>query len=80
MNVWKRAQRLADDFAQCRKLANAQRKAEATLIHHVEIQLAAAAARRTSRTPPRRNGRNLVMGLAAGYGESDLAPFVELVA
>jgi hypothetical protein len=49
---------------------------EARLRRHVEAQLAEIA-RRRSAAEPARGGRNLVLGLTAGYGEVELAPFVE---
>lgn len=67
--------RLIDDFSQFRRALAAQRKAEARLQRHLDAQFDALAARRAAAPAPR-SGRTLVMGLTAGYGPAELAPFV----
>lgn len=75
MSLLNRARLLAEDFGQYRRTIDANRKAEERLVRHVQAQLATIPDLRS--LPRRRAGRNLVMGLTAGYTAPDLAPFVE---
>jgi hypothetical protein len=72
----KRLRRLIKDIGQFRKAIDAQRLAEARLRSHIDRQFEALAALRAA--PPRGPfHRSLVLGLTAGYGQRELAPFVE---
>jgi hypothetical protein len=76
MTMLRRALRLLRDVGQFRRALDAQRKAEARLLSHIDAQFETLA---TLRSEPQRGpfNRNLVMGLTAGYNAEDLAPFLE---
>lgn len=72
----RRARSIARNIAQFERTLEAQRKAVAAFRAHAEIQLVAAADVQAQGAAGG-HGRNLVLGLAAGYNRDDLAPFVE---
>jgi len=68
----RRMRNLLHDFGQFRAVRSRQRGREARLIARLDTLLAELSA-----VPPRpRDDNQLILGLAAGYGESELAPFV----
>jgi hypothetical protein len=75
MGFVEKARRLADDFGQYRRVIGRQRDAEAKMLQRIEARLADISAHRAGPRPE--CGRNLVMGLAAGYSASDLFPFIQ---
>jgi hypothetical protein len=75
MSLLNRVRLLAEDFSRYRRTIDAKQKAEVLLSRHIKAQLATMSDLRS--LPRRRSGRTLVMGLTVGYGEAELAPFVE---
>lgn len=75
MSLLNRVRLLAEDFGQYRRTIDAKQKAEVLLSRHIEAQLATLPDLRS--LPRHRAGRTLVMGLTVGYGEAELAPFIE---
>lgn len=73
MTTLPRVRRLVAELGQFRKAMDAQAKAEARLRQHLDTQFALLRAL----PPVPASGRNLVMGLAVGYGPAELAPFVD---
>jgi hypothetical protein len=76
MGLLHRARRLAGDIGQFRKALDANAKAEARLRRHIDAQFAALPAHRAA-LRPLATGRNLVLGLTAGYSQHELTPFVD---
>lgn len=73
MTILRRVRRLAADLGQFRKALDAAAKAQARMGQHLD----ALAAGVRALPPVPASGRNLVMGLTAGYGPAELAPFVD---